>query len=505
MAYRKIDDGKLTAIAYAVRTKLDATVTMKPGEMPQLIEDIGIGYIPSYWRSYLAGKASEINTALNAAGDKKSAFLWYTDAHWVNNYGQSPMILKYLSKNTGMRKTFFGGDVAQATSGEIDILTAWKAKVSGVENHYSAIGNHDNQVTDFSTAAERADFFIPRNGCMAMGTDATNGKMYYYVDDHIENTRYIVLSTGRMWTTNDEIPWCIDALNSTPKGWHIVIASHLWLDNEYGSDGTTLIPEPPEYAQSYLDLFDAYNYRMSGTTSFGSVAYNFASAEAKIEFIIGGHVHQDYDFATTKGIPIVLTECDSWAERDSASVATKGTTTENCVYAIVADYAAKRLKIINVGRGDTRTRVIPDVVTYTNALKTAIDTDGSLYNGGKGYKEGYRLDSAGKEVAFSLRDVTGFIATKRGDVVRFRNMTFKPDNQTAHVYIMRYTSSFAFNSSSGITTESSLSAWAPVFDADGNVLQVTIPSAISSSAVYFRFCVQDINDNSIITVNEEID
>ena len=502
MAYRKIEDGKLTAIADAVRAKLDATITMKPDDMPGLIENIGIGHIPAYWRSHLESKAAEINTALNAAGDKQSAFMWYTDAHWTTNYGHSPMILKYLSKHTGMRKTFFGGDIANDTSGELSVLTAWKAKVSGIPNHYSAIGNHDNQVTDFSTAAERADFFIPRNGSMAMGTDATNGKMYYYVDDHIENTRYIVLSTGRMWTTNDEIPWCIDALKSTPNGWHIVVISHLWLNNEYASDGTTLVPTPPDYAQSYLDLFDKYNYRESGTTSFGGVAYDFATSMGKVEFVIGGHVHQDYDFTTAKGIPVVLTECDSWNERDSVSVATKGTTTENCVYAIVADYAAKRLKIINVGRGDTRSMAIPDVVTYTNALKTAVDTDGSLYNGGKGYVEGYRLDAANNIVQYTGRDTTGYIAAKKGDVLRFRNITFKPDS---HIYCNRYTSTFAFHSNSGFTDTSKLSAWSPVFDDDGNVIQITIASAISTSCVYFRFTVQDINENSVITVNEEID
>ena len=502
MAYRKIEDSKLTAIANAIRAKLGATNTMTPDKMPGMIESIGIGVVPDYWKSYLASKATEIDTALNNAGENKSAFLWYTDAHWTTNYGMSPMILKYLSKHTGMEKTFFGGDVANDTTGEIATITAWQELVKDIPNHHGVIGNHDNQVTDFATVPEKAEFFVQNNrtGDMSFGTDATNGKMYYYIDNHIENTRYICLSTGRMWVNGDEMMWCVDVLNSTPKNWHIVIISHLWV-NYTTSNGVTQ-PVSVDYAQSYLDMFDAYNYRESGTTAVNSVAYNFTNAAAKIEFLIGGHLHRDYDFATARGIPVILTECDESQERDSVSVATKGTTTENCVYAIIADYSAKKVKVINVGRGKTRSVAIADVVTYTNWVKKAIDTDGSIYNGGKGYIENYRLEGGSTTVAYTGRDTTGFISAKKGDVLRFRNIEFKPGS---HIYCARYTSAFAYHSQSGFGSTDSLSAWSPVFDDAGNIIQLTIASAISSSAVYFRFTVQDISENSIITVNEEID
>lgn len=505
MAYRKIEDGKLTAIANAIRSKLTSTRTMTPDQMPEMIENIGIGVVPDYWKSYLATKATEINSAMVTAGENRSAFLWYTDAHWTENFGQSPILLKYLSKHTGMKKTFFGGDIAVESSGELDIIRNWQSLVDAIPNHHSVIGNHDNALSaELPTAKDRADFFFDpeRTGDVVFGADATNGKMYYYIDNHIENTRYICLSTGRMWTTSDEIPWCIEVLNSAPTGWHIVIIGHLWLNSDYYDDGVTLIPTPPNYIQSYLDMFDAYNHKLTGTTSFESVSYDFANAGAKIEFIIGGHVHRDYDFATAMGIPVILTECDGRYERDPDSTATQGTTTENCVYGIVADYTAKAVKVINVGRGDSRTISIPDVVTYTNWVKKAIGTDGNIYNNGKGYKEGYRLNSAGQEDKRDGYDITGFIPAKRGDVVRFKNVTFQPGDDA---YLARYRSTFESHSITGYASAANLSAWAPVFDESGNVLQVTIPSAISTSAVYFRFSVQDINEKSIITVNEPIE
>lgn len=509
MAYRKIEDSKLTAIANSIRSKLMATATMTPDEMPSMIDSIGIGVVPSYWKTYLEAKATEINTVLAAAGENKSAFLWYTDSHFSQNYGQSPMILKYLSKNTNMQKTFFGGDIAVEKTGELDQITAWHELVRSIPNHHSVIGNHDNQVTELPTAAERADFFIlpERSGDMVIGTDATNGKLYYYIDNHIENTRYICMSTGRMWTYKDEMQWCAEVLNSTPKNWHIVIIGHLWLN--YDSNGIKSAPE--DYIQSSLDMFDAYNYRGSGTTSVNSVAYDFANAQAKIEFIIGGHVHTDYDFTTATGIPVILTECDSWGERDSASVATKGTTTENCVYAIVADYGAKAVRVINVGRGDTRSVAIPDVVTYTNWAKKATESDGvTIYNNGKGYKENYRINSSGTETAAENWTVTGFIPIKKGDIIRFKNCyvyNMTGITTTNRMHFTFYDGTFAKVEESSTYQVGSppSSAWSPVHGDNGDLIQVKIPTSYSKTFAYMRITMDEINENSIITVNEEID
>lgn len=519
MAYRKIEDAKLITIADALRDKLGYTKTMTVDEMPMLIKEIGIGLLPDYWRTYMNAKIVEINNALSAAGDNKSAFLWYTDAHWKNNYGSSPILLKYVSENTDMMKTFFGGDIANAKSGEIASLTAWQELVRDIPNHHSVIGNHDNQTSELATAPERAAFFIEpeRTGDVIFGTDTTNGKMYYYIDNHIENTRYICLSTGRMWTYSDEMAWCAEVLNETPKNWHIVIISHLWLNCDY-SNGAGIITTPENYVQSFFDMFDAYNYRESGTTSVNNVAYDFANAQAKIEFLIGGHVHQDYDFTTAKGIPVILTECDGWGERDGVSVATKGTTTENCVYAIVADYAANAIKIINVGRGDTRTvKIVKDdepIVSVTNWAKVAYEQGSTttIYNNGMGYKDDTRINSSGTDTTATGWDTTGYIPVRIGDIIRLKNCTVfnlsgvTGTNRCRPVF---YNESFAY------VTESP--AWSPdktppvpdgfevVYGDNGDIIQFKVPTTYSSSVRYMRITMDDINEDSIITVNEPID
>ena len=137
---------------------------------------------------------------------------------------------------------------------------------------------------------------------------------------------------------------------------------------------------------------------------------------------------------------------------------------------------------------------------YINQVKISTDTDGTVFNG-IGYKETTRINSSGAAVTYSGTDCTGFIPAVRGDILRFKNVTFKPGEQ---VVVARYTSAKAYLTMSYFSTTDSMSAWSPVYAADGNITQLTIPSGVGSAAVYFRFAMQDINEDSIITVNEEI-
>ena len=68
------------------------------------------GDIPDYWQTALDEGVSAVNSAVESAGSNKSAFLFYTDAHWGYGSGMSPTLLKYLGKNTAINKTIFGGD-----------------------------------------------------------------------------------------------------------------------------------------------------------------------------------------------------------------------------------------------------------------------------------------------------------------------------------------------------------------------------------------------------------
>jgi len=46
------------------------------------VEFLGTSDIPTYWKKPLEDGAKEINQRLCEAGSNKSAFLFYSDAHW---------------------------------------------------------------------------------------------------------------------------------------------------------------------------------------------------------------------------------------------------------------------------------------------------------------------------------------------------------------------------------------------------------------------------------------
>lgn len=505
------------ANTYAVLDELGATMPAARTSDNLAAAAGSLGVVPDYWQAHLAEKAAAINAALDAAGENRSAFLWYTDAHWADNLKSSPMVLKYLSKNTGIKKTFFGGDIItheSTTDERTTLIDPWHDLIDGVPSHYNILGNHDYNMYSkgYMSVQEVADYFVQHNrsGDMAFGSADTYCKMCYYVDNYIENTRYICLSTGRMWTGKNEVNWCIEALKNTPRNWHIVVLSHLWFNNDYNTTGSPIKSAPEAYTQPYLDLFDAYNYRRSGSFVFSdggvNVAYDFTNAEGKVEFVVGGHVHRDYDYYTATGIPVIMTECDTNQERDDDGYsATPGKTTENCVYAFIADYDAKHVRIVSIGgrgRGETVDNIpIPTVSTYTNVLKTA------------GYTENTRISvSSG---SFELKTETGWctsglIPATNGDVIRLKNVKFPKNNpysgtHRGSVYGANADGTYIGQMHSMSALTSGSNATNPVFDTDGNnVIQFNVPNNMKNCP-YIRIVVQEFTENSIVTVNEEID
>ena len=57
---------------------------------------------------------------------------------------------------------------------------------------------------------------------------------------------------------------------------------------------------------------------------------------------------------------------------------------------------------------------------YKNLVPLSVGTDGQIYNGGLGYKTGYRVRSGGAEAAVSGSMCTGYIPYKKGDILRIK-------------------------------------------------------------------------------------
>lgn len=153
----------------------------------------------------------------------------------------------------------------------------------------------------------------------------------------------------------------------------------------------------------------------------------------------------------------------------------------------------------------------------TNRIPLSINADGTLYNGGKGWKTGYRLNSSGAEAAATGMEVVGFIPFTLGDVAYFANMTLIVGNsaaQASNQYIVFYDAAFAKIGTTKFT-DAMLQSASTTYTADesGNLKSLALDHGIfnfmgvgnqSGNAKYFRISAEEINDNSIITLNEPI-
>lgn len=321
--------------------------------------------IPEYWESELVTKANAIQTAMEKAGRNKSAFLWYTDAHWANgNSKVSPLLLNYLYMNTPMNKVNFGGDIVGdsllATRDDMTYLYEWRQAIKDLPNHHSVAGNHDmfaSDSVDYEDDNYRYAFLIaPEESYdMVMGDG-----LYYYIDNPCEKTRYLYIAYPSTVVAEllAQTTFIAEALNSTPEGWHIVAIAHRWW--QYSSSSTPTTGALGAFEKDILEVFDAYNARETRSGSNYFYAQDFTNAKGKVEFCIGGHIHVDYDIESPGGIPIIITTANTNQDRVPGSTVdsgTVGTITEAAVFGIIADYndaENTKITVVGVGRGTSR-------------------------------------------------------------------------------------------------------------------------------------------------------
>jgi hypothetical protein len=153
-------------------------------------------------------------------------------------------------------------------------------------------------------------------------------------------------------------------------------------------------------------------------------------------------------------------------------------------------------------------------------LLKAIASDGTLYNGGQGWKTGYRLNSSAVEKEQANFEVTGFIPVKLNDKVYLKDVGWNVFPSTGDfgvdvgiTYVWAYDSNFnyiGYNLASGYTN---ISKDLYTIDTKGNLTEFTVNSKFIyqvtqgslDNVAYIRLCCLDISSNSIITVNQPIE
>lgn len=142
---------------------------------------------------------------------------------------------------------------------------------------------------------------------------------------------------------------------------------------------------------------------------------------------------------------------------------------------------------------------------YTNLLSSATDAEGNVYNG-TGFKSGTRLSSDGvTEKTAAGFYLTGFIEVPLNGIVRFKNMSISGTSYGAQIHVFD-----SGKASLGVVGAQYLAdrSCSPTFDDAGNLTEFTAASTVVTtgfSGGYIRFGATQIDDTSIITVNERIE
>ena len=454
--------------------------------------------IPSYWQPALDEGVEAINTALANAGYNKSAFLFYSDAHFDYGSRTAPKLLKYLYNHTGMTKTFFGGDIVNSEAADYEAMSylwEWRNMLKDLPNHHSVVGNHDDGNATNNLFSEQYIYSYLLAAEETTGVVRGKNGLYYYIDNSPEKTRYIFLDTAYKGMTSDQTAFLKETLIGTKEDWHIVVVAHIWYEPDYDRYNERPVPITglSQDASIVTAMLDNYNSRLG----------EYADCKAWVEFCVGGHIHYDYDGTTSTGIPIILVETDSLHLRGNYGY-TPDTTTESSVNGIVADYDNHKISVIRIGRGQSREIEVTNYpISYTNVLPTALASDGTNVYNGTGYKADTRWSSSGNtEGTAAGVFLTGYIPCQKGDTVYLKNITMPNANgNSCLVHFFNENFATAVQNSSNDYIENTCNG---VWGADGNLKQFTIPSS-APTCTHIRIQCGGINDASVITINEPIE
>lgn len=149
---------------------------------------------------------------------------------------------------------------------------------------------------------------------------------------------------------------------------------------------------------------------------------------------------------------------------------------------------------------------------YKNWVKYSTESDGkTIYNGGLGYKDGYRVRSGGAEGAKTDATCTGFITVKAGDVIGIGGAQLG-ENSTSNainVYDASYTNIGQIvenlkDRGYGIFSSGVLSNWNKGTTKNG-CFYWTVPSGANIAYVRVTARMNGKGSDMIVTINEEIE
>ena len=322
--------------------------------LERALDSINLEY-PSYFDSQMSAVTSDIIEHNGSVGLDGYSFIFCTDIHWDQNEKHSPALIEHIAKTSFIDLTILGGDyISQFASSKqtaIDTMRKCMSKFREATTElYPIFGNHDRNSNGSSTPSSvyltKAETYSIINAWMLQRAKYADEYFDFYLDDNKSKTRFICLDTGAQNIDGgvidaSSLAWCESVIDALPNDWHIIIVAH-WLFSV-----TT-------WNQPLVNDVLTGSYTQSAQTLFAMLdSINADNTKAKVEAIITGHVHCDYNDSTANGIPIIYTDTDSLGAYGNYT-ATVGTVSEQCFDTITIDYTNKIIYCDRVGRGVSR-------------------------------------------------------------------------------------------------------------------------------------------------------
>ena len=148
---------------------------------------------------------------------------------------------------------------------------------------------------------------------------------------------------------------------------------------------------------------------------------------------------------------------------------------------------------------------------HTNLVPLSTEADDkTIYNGGLGYKNGYRIRSGGAEGGHGSASHTGFIRAKGGDVVRLSGYDIKKVEtaNAINVYDGNHTNLGQITSNSAWSYgifDGNVHNWDDVILEKDGVYKWVIPDGYSIAYIRVTGYTKADGSKMIVTVNEEIE
>lgn len=254
----------------------------------------------------------------------------------------------------------------------------------------------------------------------------------------------------------------------------------------------------PEYGS---EKFPTLQARLNASdAAIKAVANEIEQAKEPGEYGTGYSSLQERFKANEDGVGLLA------GEIGRAKEAPDGTMYPTLKERLDADKESNKTDILSVSERVAALEIFADIVPlYTNLLPTATDTDRTTIYEGKGYKTETRLSSSGSPTDAIGRAVcaSGFISAKEGDILRIKGISFVTG---VSLYVI------AYDSNNAVVKYNTLSGDAELGFIDKNnqkyadgILEITLSSEYFSTGFNaIRFSGGDINESTIVTINEEI-